>query len=78
MIRHKTARRIASEWHGGQHTPLYALSSSGAVLPGVLAEIAGCIPGAHQSNRPELASLLEYCKANMGRGPVPGWSGIRF
>lgn len=32
MIRHKTARRLADEWHGGQWTGLYALASSGAII----------------------------------------------
>lgn len=32
MIRHRTARRIAAEWHGGQWTGLYALASSGAII----------------------------------------------
>lgn len=32
MIRHSTARRIASEWYDGQWTGLYALCSSGAIV----------------------------------------------
>jgi hypothetical protein len=37
------ARRIASEWHGGQASPLYAFSSTGTILPGLLSEINQCI-----------------------------------
>lgn len=32
MIRHRTARRIASEWHSEMLTGLYALCSSGAII----------------------------------------------
>ncbi len=31
MINDRTAQRIASEWHGGQSSALYALSSTGAI-----------------------------------------------
>lgn len=33
------ARKIASEWHGGQSSPLYALASTGSILDGISSEI---------------------------------------
>jgi hypothetical protein len=39
VIDEAEARHIASEWHGGQASPLYAFSSSGAILPGLQGEI---------------------------------------
>ena len=38
MIRFKTARRLASLWHNGQTSALYALSSTGAISDGLLGE----------------------------------------
>lgn len=35
MITDLEARKLASEWHGGQRTALYALTSTGAILNGV-------------------------------------------
>ncbi len=32
-ITQKRLRRIASEWHGGQHSMLYALASTGNITP---------------------------------------------
>lgn len=32
-------RQIASEWHGGQASALYAYASSGTIVPGLCAEI---------------------------------------
>lgn len=34
MIDNAKARLIASEWHDGQHSALYALASTGAILLG--------------------------------------------
>jgi len=36
-------RRTAAGWHGGQESPLYALASTGTVLPGVDTEIWECL-----------------------------------
>lgn len=38
-IDHATARAIASQLHGGQASPLYALASSGALADGLRAEL---------------------------------------
>lgn len=34
-------RLIASEWHGGQASALYAYASSGSIVPGLCNEIRG-------------------------------------
>jgi hypothetical protein len=34
-----SARRLASEWHGGQSSPLYAFASSGTITDGLIREI---------------------------------------
>lgn len=39
IISDEAARVIASQLHGGQDSPLYALSSSGAIVGGLLEEI---------------------------------------
>lgn len=60
------ARRIASEWHGGQASALYAFASSGAILPTLLDEI-----NREHANTPfssnearDLEQLREFVRAN--------------
>lgn len=71
MITVETARRIASEWHGGQSSPLYAFASSGTVLPGVVEEVEYDISAErHDQSVPkheidELVSLLEYLRVQV-------------
>lgn len=36
-------REIASQWHGGQASALYAYASSGAVVPGLSQEVRRCL-----------------------------------
>jgi hypothetical protein len=55
-----TARRIASDWHGGQWSALYALASSGTVLLDVLDEIDECRPEFREQGI-ELADLYDWC-----------------
>jgi hypothetical protein len=43
VISHSEARMIAADWHGGQWSALYALSSSGAVSGGAAREAAGVL-----------------------------------
>jgi hypothetical protein len=43
MLSHAQARRIASEWHGGSHSPLYAFVSTGRITDNTLEEVAGCL-----------------------------------
>jgi hypothetical protein len=72
-----TARRVASEWHGGGGTALYALASTGAIDTAreghdIRREIADALPGAFYANH-ELIQLDMYVKAAGSRGPVDGW-----
>jgi hypothetical protein len=75
MIRHKTARRIASEWHNGQSTALYALASTGAIQWPVDEELKLCQAHAPKG-KPwiELAKLRGYVRFSGERGPIEGWS----
>jgi hypothetical protein len=79
MLTDLEARKIADAWHGGQASPLYALTSTGALVKGVHAEISDC---ALLTDDPdgwdELGMLLTYVKAHYPRGPVDGWSDLRW
>jgi len=72
-----TVRRVASEWHGGQWSALYALASSGAILEGAAGELrrelALVNPGADAADDAELAGVLAYLDHHGARGPVDGW-----
>lgn len=62
MISEADARRIASEWHGGQWSAFYAFSSSGAIIEGVLEELeemrqAKTIESDHEHD--QLATFIE-------------------
>lgn len=46
-------RRLASEWHGGQWSPMYAYASTGSVTRGLCAEIRHCLSGFSQLTRGE-------------------------
>ncbi len=63
------ARRIASEWHSGQASALYALSSSGAIDDRTATEIrnAGELPGDSLAHD-ELQVLLTYVLKTRERG----------
>lgn len=75
-IDHATARAIASQLHGGQASPLYALASSGAIVDGLSAELDAW----REDNEtgvevePWLDALDEYLAARDDAGPVDGWS----
>jgi len=63
MISEEKARRIASEWHGGKSSPLYAFSSSGTILDGLDYEIARSLDATTlATDMHELSALLEYVK----------------
>lgn len=66
-----TARLLASTWHSGQFSPLYALASTGAIVDGVDSEIRQRLGVGHD---PQLQALLGYAAAKGPRGPQPGWS----
>jgi hypothetical protein len=67
-------RRIASEWHGGQSSALYALASSGAIGRGAADEAAKALQEAEEADRTDLDLLVAYVAAVKERRPVPGWS----
>jgi hypothetical protein len=72
-------RRIASEWHGGQFTPLYKLSSTGTITDDVADEIVALLMpnlGEQEASRRELQALLDYVTEHGPRGPREGWSGL--
>jgi hypothetical protein len=73
---HATARVIASQLHGGQTSPLYALVSSGALVDGLRTELhtwrRGDTPVVVE---PWLDALDEYLDSRADEaGPIDGWS----
>lgn len=77
VISDACARVIASQWHSGQWSPLYALQSSGAITDGAAAEVSDA--GASTSVPAEQAALRElgrYIDHHGARGPVDGWSSL--
>jgi antirestriction protein len=75
-IDHATARVIASQLHGGQASPLYALASSGALVDGLRAELDSWRrEDTPVELEPWLDALDEYVTGREdGPGPVDGWS----
>jgi len=70
MINEEKARRIASEWHGGKSSPLYAFSSSGIILDGLEYEITRSLDATTLApDMNELSALLDYVKEHK---PVTG------
>lgn len=53
------ARLIASHWHGGQSSALYAFASSGTILESLEGEITGELPW----EKMEVQALLDYVQA---------------
>jgi len=64
------AREIASFWHGGQNSALYAFSSSGTITSGVFGEIAGCLRNATDEERFELDALDDFLRHPVGYDPA--------
>lgn len=66
LLAHHSARNIAAEWHGGQASALYALTSSGAIADGAEAEARRCANGLAETPRDQelLAALIEYVRAH--------------
>jgi hypothetical protein len=60
MISGTTARRIASEWHGGQSSALYAFASTGTILNTLKGEIIDCTQDASDDETDDLYALWEY------------------
>ena len=72
------ARILASEWHGGQWSPLYALASSGAITAGALGEIEAELTTAQGTDRADLMWLRDYVVHEGTRRPVRGWSTLHW
>ena len=84
------ARKIASEWHGGMMSPLYALASSGYVSAladdreMLMQEIRENLQTTIEDDQPEtdrLASLSAYVirRSINGRfGTVDGWDQLHW
>lgn len=82
------ARRIASEWHGGQTTALLSFSTTGMIDDRVTDEVQTEIDLLQASERPdcteaervqylsELADLQHYLWDAGHRTPVDGWSRV--
>ena len=86
VIDDRTARVIASAWHGGQWSALYSLASSGAVdADAALSELRQDHASAQDDDdmtaddkRRELGALMDYVSHVGDRGPVQGWSGLNW
>ena len=82
MISNGKARRIASEWHGEQSSPLYSFASTGTISqPYLDREMTQCgqMMNDHPENytdehRAEFTELDTYILNHGERGPVAGWS----
>lgn len=71
------ARTIAAQWHSGQLSPLYALTSSGAIVDGVPAEIDAAVTETTVvDDLSALQELSRYADYHGTRGPVDGWSSL--
>lgn len=84
MIRHRTARRIASEWHGGITSDLYLLTSTGTISTDAEREIGLCMMALESQDtyrdkdHKNLFNLLQYVRHYGPRGPVDGWSRLSW
>jgi antirestriction protein len=74
-IDHATARVIASQLHGGQASPLYALASSGALVEGLQDELDGWRrEDTPVELEPWLDAMEEYLDSRDDPNLVEGWS----
>lgn len=89
MITDTEARKIASSWHGGGGTALYAFVSTGAILDdafarsGILTEIDFDIlmddeQPITEADATDLDNLRTYCQKHGPRGPQPGWNDLTW
>jgi hypothetical protein len=79
VISDACARVIASQWHGGQRSSLYSLSSCGAIDDRALSEIDQEL-GDREESGPEvkrpLIALRAYVLIKGQRGRQEGWSAL--
>jgi len=83
MISDLEAKSTASDWHGGQFSPLYALASTGAIVDGIVEEIdviwrAPSMDDIDANVLNKLPRLLAYVRHNGLRGPQAGWSNLTW
>jgi hypothetical protein len=85
MIDHGQARRIASEWHGGGGTALYAFVSTGTVSADMRAEVRADLETTHapesrqhytEADRRELRALSVYARIYDGQHMPQGWANV--
>lgn len=79
---HLFARIVASEYHDGQSSRLYKLASTGTIdnSDGMLGcELEHAERAARANGEPELIPALRaYIRSQGTRGPVKGWSLLRY
>lgn len=79
---HGKMRRIASEWHGGMRSDLYAFASTGTIRYDLLAEVEdevnnfAVLTDEDEVTMDELTELRDYVAECGIRGPREGWSEI--
>lgn len=85
IITDLAARKIATDWHGGQQSALYALSSTGAIAEGAEAELNREIIYNRDTQQhtictecQRLADLLAYVLYHGIRGSQPNWSELHW
>lgn len=82
MITDTEARNIASQWHGGGGTALYAFASTGAINTAradhdIVKELYECLETTYTAGvENEINSLLEYALEHKPRAAVAGWSAL--
>lgn len=76
MINDGQARRIATDWHGGQSSPLYSFGSCGYIdVEPLRREItANLVTLSVGIDRRELLALDKYVRTTGDRPPVQNWS----
>lgn len=78
------ARKIASEWHGGGRSAMYAFCSTGAIDTArhdhnLLDEVNACYPSAHNDDDfQDIEWLTLYVREHGTRGPVDGWGNLHW
>lgn len=79
IINDTQARQIASSWHSGVSSPLYALSSTGVISNETVDEINDNIRDQSSlDGMKELYDLRDYCQYHGIRGPQDGWSDLNW
>lgn len=73
------ARVIATQFHGGQPSALYAFSSTGIIEDHLDDEIHAAIQDSNEDEeRRALEALDTYCKGRSDKSRQAGWSTLRW